>query len=93
MKRAINELSKIASEDRNIFCAGSALDALSRLGHKHTNPSNPHAQNACAQTHDLLRSLPLRSWESMLRSGIDSSLVRAIEKSVEAEPSPFSQRS
>ena len=92
-KRAINELSEIASEDRNIFCAGSALDALSRLGHKHTNPSNPYAQNARAQTHDLLRSLPLRSWESMVRSGIDASLVRAIEKSVGAEPSPFSQRS
>ena len=93
MERAINELSEIASEDRNIFCAGSALDALSRLGHKHTNPYNPYAQNACAKTRDLLRSLPLRSWESMLRSGIDSSLVKAIEKSVEAEPTPFSQRS
>ncbi|MEM7364113.1 MAG: HEAT repeat domain-containing protein [Pseudomonadota bacterium] len=93
MKRAIKELSAIVEEDRNVFCAGSALDAISRLGHKHSDASDPLAQNAREQTHDLLCTLPLRSWEPMLRSGVDPSMVNTIENKDESEPSPFVRRS
>ena len=91
--RAIDDLTAIVEEDQNIFCAGSALDALSRLGHKHPNTSEDDARRARERTHDLLHSLPLRSWEPMLRSGIDAALVHDIENRDKDEPSPFTRRS
>ncbi len=93
MARAIDDLSEIVDEDNNVFCVGSALDALSRLGHKHPDTSDEYAQRARELAHDHLRSLPLRSWEPMLRSGVDATLVANIENQDENEPSPFTRRS
>ena len=60
-------LTAIAREDRNIFAAGLALDALNRLARLHPDD----CCNLAAQHLDaLLAELPAHCWEPLLRGGL-----------------------
>ena len=60
-------LTAVAREDRNIFAAGLALDALNRLARLHGDD----CCNLAAQHLDaLLAELPAHCWEPLLRGGL-----------------------
>ncbi len=63
----IDALVEVVREDRNIFSAGLALDALNRLAKLH-----PDDRCAEAERHldALLAAMPALSWESLTRGGL-----------------------
>ena len=60
-------LTAIAREDRNIFAAGLALDALNRLARLHPDDC---CNLAAPQLDALLAELPAHCWEPLLRGGL-----------------------
>ena len=59
----ISLLCKIVATEENVFCVGLAMDALQRL----TAANHTAAERVDMQ--QVLRSAPLRDWESLTRSG------------------------
>ena len=63
----LDALTAVAGEDRNIFSVGLALDALNRLGR--LLPADCSAA-ARARVDELLRDMPIASWECLARGGL-----------------------
>ena len=63
----LDALTTVVREDRNIFSVGLALDALNRLGRLLPADCSPAAR---ARVDELLREMPVASWESLLRGGL-----------------------
>jgi len=59
----ISLLSKVVATEENVFCVGLAMDALQRLTFAN------EAAAAKVNMQEVLRSAPLRDWESLTRSG------------------------
>ena len=64
-------LTSIAQDEENVFCVGLALDALQRLSYHF-----PELERVVAA---LLETLPLRSWESLVCSGLGLEMVSEFE--------------
>ena len=76
---AVDALERVVRSDENVFCVGLALDALNRLarvgdGGQGRSPLRMELQDRVAA---LLVELPIQSWESMLRGGMDAATARA----------------
>lgn len=69
-------LSAVAREDENVFCAGSALDALTRLAHIGADEMSSQ-QKAQGLVAEILRDMPIHSWEPMVRSGLPRQAIAA----------------
>ena len=77
----VTTLSGVAREDENVFCVGSALDALTRLANIGSDDMASRAK-VRELVAELLRDMPIHSWEPMVRSGLPR---RAIDDSLGAE--------
>lgn len=62
---AVGALTEVVRTDHNIFCVGSAADALARLG---ADPQTPHTLRADLDR--LLADLPMLCWASLSRSNL-----------------------
>ena len=68
-------LETVMHEDENIFCVGLATDAWVRL-----RKTDLSVRDTKADISNQLRSLPIRSWESLICSGLDSEMFQAVER-------------
>ncbi len=80
LPRVLATLRDIVNSDANIFCVGFALDALCRLA----QPTSTVTIDLDGEILKLLRAAPAHSWEPLSRSGIDASIVAAIEAATNA---------
>lgn len=71
--RVVASMQEIARTDKNIFCAGFALDALNRLGRL------PGGNVHTADVDTLLAEMPARPWESFACAGMTASDVARLE--------------
>ena len=66
-------LKKVIREDRNLFCVGFAMDALSRLAN--VGPEGEDLPSAVidlqADLVEVLGESPVQSWEALVRAGLD----------------------
>ena len=71
----VGALLDVATNDKNIFCVGFALDALTRLL---THPSSifDNRDDFQAEMSRVLSQLPLKPWESLMRGGMPVSEPR-----------------
>ena len=67
-------LETIMQKDENIFCVGLATDAWVRL-----RRTDDAAIDSEREIGNQLRRLPIRSWESLARSGLDKKIFRSVE--------------
>ena len=70
-------LADIVRTDENVFSVGLALDSLSRLA----NGGAAHRASIRETLFDLLRDMPIHSWEPLVRSGLDPSRVHEFNQS------------
>ena len=65
-------LVNVVRTDENVFSVGLALDSLSRLAN-----TEPDRSTAIRQTlFGLLEGMPIHSWEPLVRSGLEPSVVQ-----------------
>ena len=70
-------LIDVVRHDENVFCVGSALDALNRLANATDDIERTPPKAALRATLDgLLAEMPIQSWESLVRGGIAPSAVQ-----------------
>lgn len=67
--RLLDALEQVIEHDPNVFSVGLALDALNRVAHAMSEEGLGTESQDRVQT--LLRGLPLRNWESLLRTGFE----------------------
>ena len=68
----VKALVNVVRTDENVFSVGLALDSLNRLANV-----EPAKGNAIRKTLlGLLEDMPIHSWEPLVRSGLDPSVVR-----------------
>jgi hypothetical protein len=82
LRRAVSSLVLVVRSDQNIICVGFAMDCLHRLS------SSIGAEEAAADplfaavvetAESVIREAPMRSWESLCRSGkMDAATVAAL---------------
>ncbi len=82
LQPTIVALKEVLNNDRNVFCAGFAMDALNRLANLF-----PQNEGAVAPISDLqenllaiLGELPLRGWEALVRGGLSSETVSDFDR-------------
>ena len=68
LARLIDALADVVRNDRNLFSAGLALDALNRLARLHPADRSILAQR---QLEALLDGMPALNWESLMRGGFE----------------------
>jgi ectoine hydroxylase-related dioxygenase (phytanoyl-CoA dioxygenase family) len=74
----VDALASVVREDDNVFCVGSALDALARLANLGEDDAGcPSRVKADALLRTLLREMPIHSWEPLLRSGVTRQAIDA----------------
>ncbi len=92
---AIQCLTEIVTSDKNVFCAGFAMDALSRL--VHLDPGESSHSSARRKLSSNLRSIlatsPIHPTESLIRGGFPIEQLQTIkeEASLQAKLSASSQ--
>ncbi len=80
LQPVLDALEEVVQQDRNVFCVGLAIDAMNRLAHAMVEEGQGKASLERVQS--LVRDLPLRNWESLLRADfkeLDLARVREIE--------------
>ena len=70
LQPTIAVLAEVVRSDDNVFSVGLALDALNRLAHH--GPGDLGVQELVM---DLLADMPIHSWEPLVRSGMDRSVM------------------
>ena len=72
----VDALAKVVREDDNVFCVGSALDALARLADfgPHSGRT-PNRGELCTLVDALVRDMPIHSWEPLVRSGLTRHMI------------------
>ena len=83
----VETLAEVARKDENVFCVGSALDALTRLATLGTD-EEPLSTRAKVREllETLLRDMPIHSWEPLVRSGLSRQTIaecQAAESEIE----------
>ena len=75
---AVEALVHVVRTDRNVFSVGLAADALGRLANaQDAEWARPRSRCALSSTlGELLGELPIHSWESFVRGGVDPAAVR-----------------
>ena len=68
----VEALVHVVRTDRNVFSVGLAADALGRLAN--AQDANPSLDIA-STLEELLRELPIHSWEAFVRGGVDPTAV------------------
>lgn len=74
LKPAFDALVHVAETDENVFSVGLALDALARLSNADDiDAARTPARAELERTLDrLLRDMPIISWETLVRGGVDT---------------------
>ena len=71
-------LHEVVRSDQNLFCVGSAMDALARLTHL-TPPGQepaPEARNLRDEVIAAVNAAPVRAWDSLVCSGFDTAAIK-----------------
>ena len=68
----VKALVRVVRTDENVFSVGLALDSLNRLANAGEDPGTDIRQTLLG----LLKDMPIHSWEPLVRSGLDPSVVR-----------------
>ena len=77
LEPTVTALADVVRTDTNVFSVGLALDSLNRLA----SGGAAHGASIRETLFDLLRDLPIHSWETLVRSGLDPSQVREFSQS------------
>lgn len=72
LKPTVAALADVVRTDENVFSVGLALDSLNRLANIGKGP----VTGIRATLLGLLEAMPIHSWEPLVRSGLDPSVVR-----------------
>ena len=72
----VRALVNIVRRDENVFSVGLALDSLSRLA----NSGKGRCTGILETLLGLLKDMPIHSWEPLVRSGLDPSVVRVFSQ-------------
>ena len=77
----VHALVEVVENDKNVFCVGSALDALNRLVHaEDADKSESPSKSELAHTFDrLLQDMPIQSWEPLVRGGVSLATVSKVQ--------------
>ena len=73
----VRALVNVVRTDENVFSVGLALDSLNRLANLGEGPGT----GIRATLLELLEDMPIHSWEPLVRSGLDRSLVHELDHS------------
>ena len=81
LEATVQTLVEVVETDKNVFCVGSALDALNRLVHADdADESKSPPQSELALTFNrLLRDMPIQSWEPLVRGGTSLETVSKVQ--------------
>ena len=83
LPRLVAALARVVEEDRNLFSAGSALDALNRLARNRPGDCSAEARR---RFDTLLAEMPIRSWESLIRGGLSLDDHARLERPNKSRP-------
>ena len=72
LEPTVAALSEIVRTDENVFSVGLALDSLNRLANIGEGPGTGIRETLLR----LLEDMPIHSWEPLVRSGLDPSIIR-----------------
>ena len=72
LEPTVSALADVVRTDENVFSVGLALDSLSRLA----NVGQDCGTGIRETLLGLLKDMPIHSWEPLVRSGLDPSVVR-----------------
>ncbi len=82
LESTIGALKGVIQNDQNVFCVGFAMDALNRLAHLRPQGEEavPLVVDLQTEIYDILKGLPMRTWEALARGGLDSKVVADFEE-------------
>ena len=71
-------LHEVVRSDQNLFCVGSAMDALARLTHLTPPGQEPasEARNLRDEVIAAVNAAPVRAWDSLVCSGFDTAAIK-----------------
>ena len=83
LEPTILSLQEIMRKDENAICVGFAMDALNRLANLHPQDAAeaPLIGKLREDLPALLKELPIRSWEALVRGGLTARAVSQFEES------------
>ena len=77
LQSTVTALVKVVRTDENVFSVGLALDSLNRLANTGSDRGTVIRETLLR----LLEGMPIHSWEPLVRSGLDRSLVHEFSQS------------